>query len=159
MSCKVKNCVRKVISVENGEEYCRVHSPARQRQYRIDNPERSKSYTLQRDYGISLGEYEELMRRQNGCCAICKRADGDERNNNNGSKRLSVDHDHKTGAIRGLLCTMCNQGIGALQDSTTLLKLAIEYLEKFTDMKDVSSAAVDRLLDELMNDSQSETPK
>jgi hypothetical protein len=73
---------------------------------------------------ISRFDYAKLLVDQNNCCAIC----GVEAT---GMKReLSVDHNHETNKIRGLLCTHCNVGLGNFRDSTTLLSVAIEYLER-----------------------------
>ena len=124
--CKCSSCGR---PARDGE-YCLTHSPSRQREARALNPDRFKGYTLKRDYGISLGDYLQLLEAQKCCCALCGRQDGDERNNNNGSKRLSVDHDHETGIIRGLLCSNCNKGLGSLMDSPELLRAAADYIEQ-----------------------------
>lgn len=93
------------------------------------DPSRFKHYTLKRDYDISLEDYEFLMFIQENKCAVCGALDGSERGNNNGSKRLSVDHDHTNDVVRGLLCNMCNKGIGSLQDNPELLRKAATYLE------------------------------
>lgn len=77
---------------------------------------------LQAVYGITLERYEELHRQQDGCCAICMRKPR--------TRRLAVDHDHETGAIRGLLCTRCNHKVlGGADESPTLLRRAARYLE------------------------------
>jgi hypothetical protein len=74
-----------------------------------------------RTYGISLDQYNEMLTKQKGTCAICK-------NKCPTNRRLAVDHSHKTGIVRGLLCCHCNQGIGHLKDDPSLLRKAIEYL-------------------------------
>lgn len=78
-------------------------------------------------YGITVEEYEELSAHQNHVCWIC----GKKETTKDGY--LHVDHCHKTGKIRGLLCGLCNRGIGALGDSIELLEKAIEYLKEFKD--------------------------
>jgi len=65
---------------------------------------------------------------QNGKCAICEGTDGGHRNGE--PKALAVDHNHKTGKVRGLLCESCNQGIGKLKDSPETCRKAADYLEK-----------------------------
>lgn len=75
-------------------------------------------------YGITIEEYNSLLEKQNGKCAICGAAIGD-----NSGNRLYVDHNHKTGKVRGLLCSACNFGIGKFKDSPELLKKAAIYLE------------------------------
>jgi len=83
---------------------------------------------LQRKYGISLLDYSQMFLAQNGKCAICGSTDGGNRDGE--QKAFAVDHDHRTGKVRGLLCESCNQGIGKLKDDPKVLRLAAEYLEK-----------------------------
>jgi hypothetical protein len=78
---------------------------------------------LRYHYDITLERYNELLAKQEGVCAICKKLEVNSR-----IKRLVVDHDHKTGKIRGLLCHRCNCGIGYMKDDLQLLQMAIEYL-------------------------------
>jgi Autographiviridae endonuclease VII len=74
-------------------------------------------------YDMKEGMYEALLDKQNGVCAIC----GGTCTNGH---TLYVDHDHKTGMIRGLLCNRCNFGIGYFKDNQTFLAAAIEYLNR-----------------------------
>ncbi|QDK03498.1 endonuclease VII [Mycobacterium phage Lucyedi] len=75
-------------------------------------------------YGISPEEYWQIYEFQGGRCYICQRANGK-------FKRLSVDHDHKTGIVRGLLCTMCNKyTLGWARDCIEFFERAIDYLRK-----------------------------
>jgi len=85
---------------------------------------RWKSLLLQ--YGVTQEQYEEMHQAQNGLCAICGKPETYQWRGT--VRRLAVDHDHKTGAARGLLCTSCNRGIGNLGDDPEMLKKAIEYL-------------------------------
>lgn len=80
-----------------------------------------------RVYGITLEEYLDLAEKQNFVCAIC----GKENFPMNGchSGCLVVDHDHKTGKVRGLLCHNCNRALGLFQDSPFLLEKASDYLK------------------------------
>lgn len=87
--------------------------------------ESSRKAHLKRVFGISLDDYNKISEEQDHVCAICGKS---EMNNKN--KVLCVDHDHKTGAIRQLLCGLCNSGLGAFRDDKTLLKKAIKYLKK-----------------------------
>lgn len=79
---------------------------------------------VQRTYGLSEGEYDRLYRFQRGRCALCGIASGRR-------KRLAVDHDHKTGAVRGILCTDCNRIVlGRLaRDSPVFFLRGLAYLE------------------------------
>ena len=72
-------------------------------------------------FGLTPAEYAARLEAQSGACAICGGRD---------ARRLSVDHNHETGAVRGLLCRNCNVGIGALGDDADVLRRAAEYLEK-----------------------------
>lgn len=75
-------------------------------------------------YGITPEKYNEMLENQGGVCAICKtKPQFDTR-----KKRLSIDHCHTTGKVRGLLCDACNRGIGMLKDDTSVLMNAINYL-------------------------------
>jgi hypothetical protein len=80
-----------------------------------------------RRYGISEAEYQELLEKQAGVCAICGR---EEAATYRGKiKRLAVDHDHETEEIRGLLCSNCNRMIGLAAEDPAVLQNAIRYLE------------------------------
>lgn len=78
-----------------------------------------------RDQGIKItyDEYKIMLAAQDGKCAIC------ERTVNQFGKGMCVDHDHATGAVRGILCTDCNMGIGNLKDDVRLVRKALKYLE------------------------------
>lgn len=80
-----------------------------------------------RNYGISLGEYNNLLKKQNNVCAICNEKETAKQNVN--SKLLCVDHSHSDGKIRGLLCTKCNKVLGLVNDSEFILKNMINYLK------------------------------
>lgn len=77
-------------------------------------------------YGLSVSEYQSMLEKQEFACAICKTPHYDE----NG-KRLYIDHNHAKGmqAVRGLLCSACNFGLGLFKDSPEILRAAAEYLE------------------------------
>lgn len=87
--------------------------------------ERRRAYHLKKYYGIAPAEYEALLFAQQNSCAICRSTDPKDR-----WDRFHVDHDHRTGKVRGLLCGPCNTAIGKLKDSIPLLKAAIEYLQE-----------------------------
>jgi hypothetical protein len=83
---------------------------------------------LKRKYGFGLRELRAMAEAQDHKCAICRQPETEMRNGI--VRHLSVDHDHVTGKVRGLLCTACNTGIGKFKDDTDLLALAIAYLLK-----------------------------
>lgn len=78
--------------------------------------------------GISKSQYDTMMIAQNGVCAICRNPEFGSQNGK--VKRLSVDHCHNSGKIRGLLCNGCNPGIGYFKDNPALLRAAADYIEK-----------------------------
>lgn len=78
-------------------------------------------------YGLSIPEYKRLVEAQGGVCAICRRPETATTKAGT-PKPLSVDHDHDTGEVRGLLCSTCNVGIGMFKDDPSLLRLAAAYL-------------------------------
>jgi DNA-binding CsgD family transcriptional regulator len=82
-----------------------------------------------RRHGCTAAEYQELLVAQGGKCAICDAPAGHQSCRGKVC-RLSVDHDHKTGTIRGLLCNNCNRGLGRFQDSVKLLIKAARYLQR-----------------------------
>lgn len=75
-------------------------------------------------YGLTLADYDEMLRTQGNGCAICGKTPEEN------GKRLAVDHDHETGDVRGLLCDMCNKGLGCFGDSSQRLRSAANYLER-----------------------------
>lgn len=113
--------------------------------------EREKDYQLNYHFGISLEDYQELLEAQGYSCAVCKKPHGEDRHSQGRSKGLSVDHNHVTGRIRGLLCSDCNRAIGQLQDSPELCRRAAEYLEQHIKAHGRAVAQTDALLEELMN--------
>ena len=78
-----------------------------------------KSIHLRRAYGITHDEFDAMVARQGHRCAICRRR----------KKRLVVDHDHRRGRVRALLCDTCNAALGGLQDDPELMRRAAAYIE------------------------------
>lgn len=85
--------------------------------------EASRRNHLQKKYGITDKDYEQMLQDQDGCCVICKRKPV-------GKNRLSVDHCHQTGKVRGLLCNPCNSGMGRFEDNPQRMREAVRYLEE-----------------------------
>jgi hypothetical protein len=92
--------------------------------YRARHPERVcaqiRDWYLRSNYGITSADYTERLHAQGGVCAACGRQPG--------PKQLCVDHDHGTGAVRGLLCDQCNRAVGLLQDSAAVAEQLARYL-------------------------------
>jgi hypothetical protein len=84
---------------------------------------------LRRTFGIGSNEYDAMVAEQNGVCAICAQPETALRKGK--VLPLCVDHNHRTGENRGLLCTACNIGIGSLAESPERLRAAIAYLDRW----------------------------
>lgn len=100
-------------------EFCRRTGYHKTRYARIAKSERERH--LIRKYGVTQSDYDRMFTAQGGCCAICRKAQ---------ARAFDVDHDHETGAVRGLLCTSCNRMIGHAGDSADNLETAAVYLRK-----------------------------
>lgn len=85
-----------------------------------------KDKNLKYRFGITLEQYTSMLEKQNNCCDICKR------HKSKFKRSLAVDHCHKTGKIRGLLCSKCNGNIGKVYESIELLQNMIDYLKLYT---------------------------
>lgn len=115
----------------------RVHY---QRQWRKNNKIASKGHSLMKQFGISLDEYIKMYDVQNGKCFICNK-DGTIHNDGDKGRltTLVVDHCHKTGKIRKLLCPYCNRALGGFKEDINLLRKAIDYLMSFQKNCDSTS--------------------
>ena len=105
-------------SKDGFHSYCKACNNARTYESRQRLHGGSRHYHLKHRYGISADEFNELVRQQGGVCAICGRPDPEH-----------VDHDHETGAVRGILCFNCNGGLGQFRDSIDALLAAAAYLD------------------------------
>ena len=90
--------------------------------WRKKNERHVRNREYKKRFGITIEQYEEMLLAQNGVCAICKKECR--------RGRLSVDHDHATGKVRGLLCRKCNVILGMVQDKMYLLLAAEAYLAR-----------------------------
>lgn len=102
-------------------EQVAVHK-ARAKKWRDENRERLRVQKAERRLGAEEGTRQRLLEDQKGKCAICGLPESDK-------VRLHMDHCHGTGKVRGLLCNNCNTGIGFMQDSPEILRMAALYLE------------------------------
>lgn len=112
-------------------DYCHPCRQAKRRREYERSGGRDEPYrqVLKRDYGMTLADYNAILARQAHRCAICRRPEavmqGDQR------RRLSVDHDHVTGHVRGLLCSRCSRVVWAIEENHTTLDAIRTYLEDF----------------------------
>ena len=119
---------------EKNPEAARIKSNTASKLFKERNPERAQEFSresyarcgkyvhLKYNYGITREAYEELLKNQNGVCAICFTAGG-----GNG---LGVDHCHRTGLVRGLLCHCCNTAIGLLKENPNIMLKAVSYVTR-----------------------------
>jgi hypothetical protein len=134
--CSSEHPVSNFGKCSRSKDGCQIWCKACMLEYREKNREKTRAqdkikYHKNRDgylnswykrkYGISLEDYNNIFNKQNGKCAIC-------RGKCSSGRRLAVDHDHKTGIVRGLLCGHCNQAIGKLHDSPEIIKRALDYV-------------------------------
>lgn len=101
---------------KNNIEKCRQKN----NKYYARNKEKRRNKDLKYRYGISSKDYKQMLQSQDGVCLICKKKPK--------NRRLSVDHNHTTSEIRGLLCQKCNAILGLAGDNVKILQNAIEYL-------------------------------
>lgn len=129
--CKKCRNARQAIWREKNPDKIRAINDARKadRKKYYGCPKRKLKYKeaqLREAFGISLSDYDKMLLDQNGKCAICDRSN----TGNSKNKYFSVDHSHMTGKIRGLLCSSCNIGMGALKDDPLILRRAATYIEE-----------------------------
>jgi hypothetical protein len=125
--------------------WCKECAKAKAREYRTANPDKvresqKRSRTskprvyrnkqLLWTFGITLEQYEQMLADQGGVCAVCGKTETEIHPQSKRVRNLNVDHCHDTGHVRGLLCNSCNRGIGLLKDDPTILRRALNYLEK-----------------------------
>ena len=94
----------------------------KQRKYNKENPLKRKNAVLKNVYGITLVQYNEMFETQEGKCAIC------QRHQNDLTRTLCVDHDHKTNKVRALLCVTCNTDVSVVENR---LEEMTNYLNKY----------------------------
>ena len=95
-------------------------------EYRTRHPDRVADCNLMARLGVPRGTYAKMLAAQDGKCAICSATEPGAR-----IKRFHMDHDATTGVVRGLLCHLCNVGIGGLRHDPQILSAAIKYLQVF----------------------------
>jgi len=117
---KRKESKRRYLSNPENLEKSRAYA----REYAKKNPNRQRVRLLAK-YGLDEEGYDTLLQKQDGGCAICGAKENGKKMN------FVIDHDHKTGKVRGLLCTQCNAGLGNFGETLSVFHCAIRYLESF----------------------------
>lgn len=119
----------------DGKSYrCKICDDASRKKWKEKNPEKSQLSQRQRNlkhrFGVDLNWYQEQLKKQNYCCAICGVTENKVTRGHRVDLSFAVDHCHTTGKVRGLLCNQCNRALGMFKDSAELIKKAIEYLTR-----------------------------
>lgn len=96
--------------------------------WRDRNPDKQYATDIKRHYGLTIEQYNEMLKVQSNCCALCPRQHDPSKKRG----RLYVDHDHKTGKVRALLCGAHNSMLGYAEDQVEILQKAIDYLKRFS---------------------------
>lgn len=110
--------------LENKKRYAARAEKQKAQKKEQYTPELGRARNLFSKYKITIDEFETLKLSQNNCCAICRISLVNE-------NKPHVDHSHKTGKIRGILCHLCNPGLGMFKDSIEILQAAQDYLKKY----------------------------
>lgn len=100
--------------------------------------DQQKNSKLLKAYGITLEQYNNFSAAYDNVCHICSKPCPAKR-------KLAVDHNHKTGLIRGLLCINCNKGLGNFKDDLDLLLKAIEYLKVAQQIQEETNNAFTKI--------------
>lgn len=115
-------------------EDIRQSKAIRDAEWRRNNPDRQKAihrrHNLKRNYGMTVGQYEAMLRAQSSGCAAC----GSKDNGDSRFDTFAVDHDHRTGKVRGLLCSQCNFALGHVNDDPDRLMALAAYLLQHSDV-------------------------
>ncbi len=88
----------------------------------------SKCRSIHINYKINIEDYNKLLSEQNNKCAICKKVFNED---DKKYKQINIDHDHKTGKIRGILCSPCNRSLGLMKENVESILNMIKYLNKY----------------------------
>lgn len=120
---------------KDGKAYrCKSCDNDARKKWKNNNPEKAqlsqRVRNLKHKYGVDLDWYNQKLKEQNYCCAICKIKENKVLRGANVELSFAVDHCHTTGKVRGLLCNQCNRALGMFKDNIGLIEKAIQYLSK-----------------------------
>jgi len=121
------------VSGRNSEclECSRLRDRARYARDSNKRKAQAKWGAVKQKFGLTKEQWQTIFHEQDGLCAICCDDLNAVPEGRKDKRTACIDHDHRTGRVRGLLCARCNQGIGLLREDDRILARAIEYLEKF----------------------------
>ncbi len=128
-TCNICNKLKGKKGFEKGRNQCRKCRNNYRKTLKTRTGDGLRDYNLKKMYNISLTDYNQMVTNQNNKCNICNKINESGPWNN----KLVVDHCHKTGKIRALLCDKCNKGLGQFNDNVEVMKKAILYLLKFKE--------------------------
>ena len=115
------HCIICMSQMYKSSKYKKLRNEAYKR-----NQLKHRDYILRQNFGITLDEYRVKFKQQNGVCAICGGINSD--------RSLAVDHNHKTGQIRGLLCSRCNPALGFLQENPDRITKILDYMRYYNGL-------------------------
>lgn len=101
----------------------------------LEQRDRVKGKTIKKTYNITIDEYNKMALEQDFKCQICKKESTELDKRYNRIRKLVIDHDHRTGKIRGLLCGPCNRALGGFSEQMETILGAIAYLDKYGCIK------------------------
>lgn len=113
---------KRLRSLDGLRNRCKICDNTAKKIYSKKNPKQRFIAKIRQLYGLSEGQYKEMLVNQDYKCNICKKV-----------KKLVIDHCHKTSKVRSLLCHNCNAGIGMFFENSEILSNAIDYIRLFNE--------------------------
>jgi Recombination endonuclease VII len=138
LKCKICNETKPIEQFYTRSKYifhCKSCIKIRKHEYRKRPEVKEREYIsymkrfYKNKYGISFEDYEAMLKKQNGLCAICRNPSTRVDARSKKIQRLNIDHCHTTRKVRGLLCSKCNHGIGLFGDNILLFESCIRYIQ------------------------------
>jgi len=125
---KMRYQLNRDVLLAKHNQYNHIHKDEKNKKQRESYhkaPEKKRFYKIKQKYNLDIKEYNELLQKQKLLCAICKQPLDLQH-----TYYVHVDHDHKRGKVRGILCRNCNLGLGQFKENIEYLKNAIIYLKE-----------------------------
>jgi hypothetical protein len=122
------------MNLEQRKEYderYRLKNKDKIKQHKIQwyyrNKDKVKVSNLKNKYNLTLDQYNKMLSDQNNSCKVCNTHESKL------TRKLSVDHCHTTGKVRGMLCSACNTSLGQLKEDTKIMQKLIEYVKEHNE--------------------------